>query len=236
MSCCYPCYRVNSSGSRLLNEEKPMKYALVALLFLALAAQVQAKSPKAATTVGQAAAAESSGQFNADLDRATAGDARAMVTVGLSYLRGEFVVRDCFEAKQWLKQAADKGSVEALYTLGQIADNGECGLAEADTAFVYYKTAAEKGHGGAQYGLAQLYQTGRAGARDDRLAVKWYSAAAKQGYATAYCGMAQMYAKGFGVNKNKSAARKWAARGIKSGDLQASALCAEIWHEFALGD
>jgi TPR repeat protein len=178
------------------------------------------------------AAAEKS--FPELLGGAERGFSADMLGAGLAYYHGDGVERDCYEARRWLKRAAEAGEVEALYRLGTIDDEGTCGIAQAESAAEFYRQAAEKGHAGARYRLGELYLTGRGVDPDPAAAFKWLELAAGQGEPRAFCALARMYLKGSGVPVNRQKGLRWLRRGLASQNTDAVELCRELQAEAGL--
>lgn len=162
------------------------------------------------------------------------GDRAAMLGAGFAYYLGDGVERDCYEARRWLKSAAEAGEVEALYLLGSMDDEGRCGIAQAESAVEFYRRAAEKGHAGARYRLGELYRTGRGVDPDTDAAFKLLETAAGQGEPRAFCSLARLHAKGGGVQVNRQKALRWLRKGLASRNAEAVELCREVQAETSL--
>lgn len=172
--------------------------------------------------------------FSELLAGAEAGGRPAMLATGLAYYRGDGVERDCYEARRWLKRAAEAGEVEALYNLGTLDDEGSCGIARAESAVEFYRRAAEKGHAGACFRLGELYRTGRGVEPDVDQAFRWLDAAAGQGEPEAFCALARLYARGSGVQASRQKAQRWLRKGLGSRSAGAVELCREVQAEAGL--
>lgn len=157
-----------------------------------------------------------------------------MRETGRAYYLGDAVERDCYEARRWLKRAAEAGDAGALYSLGTIDDEGSCGIAQAESAVDYYRRAAEKGHAGALYRLGELYRQGRGVDPDPSESVRLLTRAAGQGEPLAYCSLARLYAKGSGVAASRQKAQSWLRKGLGSRSDEAVALCREVQAEAGL--
>jgi len=178
-----------------------------------------------------AAAGNSFPELLAGAERGVSAD---MLATGRAYYHGDVVERDCYEARRWLKKAAEAGKVEALYLLGSIDDEGSCGIAQAESAAENYRRAAEKGHAGARYRLGELYRLGRGVEPDASEAFKLLNLAAGQGESLAYCSLARLYAKGSGVAASRQKAQRWLRKGLGSRSDEAVALCREVQVEAGL--
>src|SRR5256885_10412402 len=56
---------------------------------------------------------------------ASAGDAKAMGTLGFKYLIGQGVKQDVAEAANWFRKSADAGNTEAMCNLAVLYQNGK---------------------------------------------------------------------------------------------------------------
>jgi TPR repeat protein len=206
---------VAGSGNRVIHSGGVTMHRLLALLVLGVAS-VAGASP---------------GTFNDLLARAEQQDSGAMVATGRAYLMGDGVERDCYEARRWLKSAAEAGATDALFLLGTMDDEGSCGIAQAESAAAFYLKAAEKGHAGARYRLGELYRTGRGVDPDAAIAFRWLETAAGQGEPRAYCSLARLYARGSGVTASRQKAQRWLNKGLESRNAEAVELCREVRQE-----
>jgi len=178
-----------------------------------------------------AAAGNSFPELLVGAERGVAAD---MLATGRAYYHGEGVERDCYEARRWLKKAAETGEVEALYLLGTIDDEGSCGIAQAESAVDYYRRAADRGHAGARYRLGELYRLGRGVEPDASEAFRLLTLAAGQGEPLAFCSLARLYAKGSGVPASRQKAQRWLRKGLGSRSEEAVALCRDVQAESGL--
>lgn len=140
------------------------------------------------------------------------GDADAMGSLGLMYIRGEEIPQDVPKGLELLHAGVENGSHRAAGRLGMLYYRGQYvkrdyakayeylargaegwGIARNVMSWLYYdgqpvmvfaevKAAAEAGDTEAQYDLGQLYQSPLEGEVNLDEAVKWYTKAAEKGY------------------------------------------------------
>lgn len=121
-------------------------------------------------------------RFNQQLEKARAGDARAMYEVGYSYENARGVDGDTDKAIEWYEKAAKNGSSHAGARLGVLYFEGRGVKADPAKAYAYLSKAAKDNVPLAQYYLGRMFESGHGVTRNYQTALKWYSAAAKNGY------------------------------------------------------
>lgn len=127
---------------------------------------------------GAGASAGGNPTFDAWLEKAALGDAKAQNQVGEALADGNGVQKNDFDAVRWFHKAALQGLVEAQYNLSVMFANGQ-GVRQDDAETVKWsRLAAQQGHPGAQYQLGLLYAVGAGLERDLVQAYKWFSLAA----------------------------------------------------------
>ncbi|MGD9680630.1 MAG: protein kinase [Candidatus Obscuribacterales bacterium] len=124
---------------------------------------------------------------------AMAGDARAQMETGLSYIK-----KDPEKARYWLGRAAAEGLVAAQMELAELLQEE----GKSSDAFAWYRQAAERGVPEAQLELAMCYEDGIGVAEDQKAAADWCRKAADQGYGEAQLVLAEYYFYGIGVLKD----------------------------------
>jgi TPR repeat protein len=78
-------------------------------------------------------------------------DPYAAYILGMLYLEGVILRRDCRKAKHYLLLAAKLGSVEALNAIGDCFYSGDVFPKSTNCALYYYEKAAKSGYGPAQF-------------------------------------------------------------------------------------
>ncbi len=124
---------------------------------------------------------------------AAAGDANAMVKLGLLYHSGLGVTVDHEKALRLWRAAVEKGSAEGAYALGY---HGYWHREAYDKALPWLLQAAEEGLPDAQYLVGQAYQDGRGVDRDYEKARRWILQAAEGGHPKAVRDANSMRAQG----------------------------------------
>lgn len=106
--------------------------------------------------------------------RAEQGDPVAQTKLGVMYIIGRGVERDCAKGIALYQKAARKGHLQAINNLGVEYHRGRCLARDDREAVRYYTMAAEAGHVGAQNNLGALYKKGEGVKKDYPEAIKWY--------------------------------------------------------------
>jgi tetratricopeptide (TPR) repeat protein len=145
------------------------------------------------------------GDYQAGLDAYTAGDytgalaawrevaaqpaaavnpavyAETHYAVAMLYWQGQGVVRDYFEAKEWLLKAANLNHAGAQAKLGYLYTDGIAVAQDFDQAFEWFNKAARLGDVDGQYNLGIFYLNGWGTAQDKTMAKQYLAAASAQG-------------------------------------------------------
>ncbi|HLJ70944.1 MAG TPA: caspase family protein [Roseiarcus sp.] len=143
---------------------------------------------------------------------AEAGDARAMVSLGLLYEAGDGLPKDLKAADELYAKAASRGSADGAINLAVALMKG-AGI-ERDTARAVslLKTAAAGGSAIATYDLGVLAQQGVAGDADE--ALDFFRRSAALGDPRGHVAAAILLDEGRGVAKNPEAAADQLLRGV----------------------
>ena len=95
------------------------------------------------------------------------GIARAQLTLGIMFEKGQGVDQCDATALKWFLKAAEQGLADAQFNLGAMYANGQ-GVGQGDaTAVKWYRKAAVQGHAKAHCGLAGMYARGLGGCPQD---------------------------------------------------------------------
>jgi TPR repeat protein len=165
---------------------------------------------------------------------ATAGHQRAMINIGILYLRGQGVPRDLVQARAWLEKAAAKDDPYALYALGRAMERSDGPvLGDPVRAADLYRRAAEKGHPFAalRYGLALL--DGAGVKKDPTAAQHWLIQAQRAGVPEAALALGDMLVR-TPANRDKAANQKVVALAI--GWYESAAEAGVASAQFKLGN
>ena len=109
----------------------------------------------------------------------------AQYNLGLSYYKGDGIVKNEAEAVKWFRRAAEQGHVLAQYNLGLSYYNGEGVVKNEAEAAKWYRKAAEQGDADAQCKLGNCYRDGYGIVKNDIIAYKWFLLSTAQGNQTA---------------------------------------------------
>ena len=149
------------------------------------------------------------------------GEMTAQFNLGLSYAKGQGVIKNEAEAVKWYRMAAEQGYASAQFNLALCYRDGRGVVKDDAEAVKWYRKAAEQGDADAQNNLGFMYETGRGVAKDCSEAVKWYRKAAEQGDAKGEFNLGVMYENGDGVGKDEAEAVKWYSRAAENGYAKA---------------
>jgi TPR repeat protein len=150
--------------------------------------------------------------------RAQAGDAKAMVQLGVVYASGNGVAADDTEAVTWFRKAAEKGDASGEYALSEMYMSGRGVAADMTEGVKWLRRAAADGDARGQFNLAAIYAQGQGLPHDDSEAAKWMRKAADQGLADGQFGLGSMYAHGKGVPQDAMQAATWYRKAVDQGD------------------
>jgi TPR repeat protein len=112
---------------------------------------------------------------------ATAGDARAALTLGRLYEAGKEVPQDLPEALYWYQRAAMLGNPQAAFYAAVMFHSGRGTAPNHAAAARYYKQAASKGFGRAAYDLSLMLERGDGVRQDSVEARRYLEVAASRG-------------------------------------------------------
>ena len=157
-------------------------------------------------------------EFSDTLKKAEQGNADAQVNLGMSYEKGEGVIRDFKEALKWYRKAADQGNADGQYRVGVLYHVGLGAPKDKGEALKWYRKAADQGKAAAQTGLGISYLKGEGVPKDTAEALNWFRKAANQGDADAQVRLGITYLNGDGVPKDKGEALKWFRKASDQGN------------------
>jgi hypothetical protein len=160
------------------------------------AASAPAAPPAQATPDAQAAQGEQSSKldqaeasakrgdykaaFEAYLALAKSNNAQAELKVGLLLEAGLGTAKDCAQAGEWLKKAAEAGLAQAQNALGDRDRYGRCALTNYKEAIRWYLKAAYQNYPAAMRNLASMFDSYSLGGRGGKIvAYFWAVLAAK---------------------------------------------------------
>ncbi len=108
-------------------------------------------------------------------------DPETLVKLGISYETGQGVSKNCFEALNLYRKAANQGYAAAEYHIGRMYYDGACMGKNVNEAARWVGKAAQKGFPDAQTLYANLYFNGDGVPRDRVTACMWTILAASRG-------------------------------------------------------
>lgn len=137
------------------------------------------------------------------------GHDRALVVLGLMHWAGQGVERDLERAREFFKEAWNRGESAAGTALAAMYREGASVPQNYDEALRWYQEAASRGNDWAMYNLGEMHETGKGVDVNIGEAVRWYTRAARSGELTAQYRLAKIYEQGIGVESNFSEAERW---------------------------
>ena len=150
--------------------------------------------------------------------KATAGDPKAALVLGLKYADGDGVAPSDPEAVRWLQKAAEAGEAVAQYRLGTLYEKGRGVAADPKKAAMWYSESAKQGNRKAMHNLAVAYADGAGVDKNFAEAVRWFKEAAELGLTDSQFNLAVLYERGLGVPASLSEAYKWYSIASAEGD------------------
>jgi TPR repeat protein len=147
---------------------------------------------------------------------AAAGDARAMVSLGLILESGDGVAKDIAAAMALYEKAAARGSADGAVNLAVALQDGKVVEKNVARAAALLQTASQGGSAIATFNLGVLAQEGLVGKRAD--ALEFFRKSASLGDPRAYVPAAILLDEGRGVAKDPAAAAEELLRGVAGDD------------------
>ncbi len=189
----------------------------------------------AISTPSQSASAVASSRANADplLARASAGDVRAQLLLGVHAFDAPPSPQGDKDAFTWLSRAAKQGNPVAQCYLAMLYRKGRGVAADARQAFNLYSASASAGNRLAMNNLAVAYAQGVGVNKDVRQAALWFSEAADRGLIEAQFDLAVLYERGLGVPQSLSDAYRWYTIAARAGDSESKARAEAIATELS---
>ena len=147
---------------------------------------------------------------------ADAGDARAMVSLGLLLESGDGIPRDLVAANALYEKAAARGSADGAINLAVALMSGKGAEKNVSRAAALLRTASQGGSAIATYDLGVLAQQGIAGKPGDALDL--FRQSSNLGDPRGYLAAAILLDEGRGVPKDPAAAAEELLRGVAGDD------------------
>lgn len=161
---------------------------------------------------------------------AEAGDARAMVSLGLILEAGDGVAKDVAAAHALYEKAAGRGSADGAINLAVALMNGTGIEKNATRATALLRTASQGGSAIATYDLGVLAQQGVGGKPAE--ALEFFQRSTTLGDPRGYLAAGILLDEGRGVPKNAAAAADQVLRGVAADDgsaFDALTATASLW-------
>ena len=163
--------------------------------------------------------------------KATNGDSKAMLNLGLLYDRGEGVPQSFSDALKWYRLAAEKGEARAMHNIGFMYQKG-MGTTKSDTeALSWYQLSAEAGDPWAMTNLGHMYEHGSGILVNYGEAIQWYKKSSAQGDPFAMDNMGNMYFSGRGFPENYREAAAWYQQAALQGFSRSMGRLSHMYHE-----
>jgi TPR repeat protein len=147
--------------------------------------------------------------FNALLQQAMDGDAKAEYEVGYRYDLGQGVEQNFKTAAYWYQRSSDQNYMPAKINLGWLYQNALGVEQNFDVAMELYTLAAKAGEPQAQHNLACMFDQGLGTQRYAKRAVQWYAKAAEQGLPASCLNLGVCYWRGDGIAQDLVQAYRW---------------------------
>jgi localization factor PodJL len=109
------------------------------------------------------------------------GLAIAQYRLAKAFERGEGLIVNKDQARQWTEKAALGGNAKAMHDLGVYLASAQGPALDEAGAFTWFKRAAELGVADSQFNVAIMYLQGRGAAPDSEQAYYWFQVAASAG-------------------------------------------------------
>jgi localization factor PodJL len=168
--------------------------------------------------------------------KASGGDTKAAMALGLKYANGDGVAVNDVEAARWLQQAAQGGDAVAQYRLGTFYEHGRGVAADPRQALRWYGEAAKRGNRRAMHNLGVVYADGAGTEKNFLEAARWFKSAAELGVTDSQFNLAVLYERGLGVKPSLAEAYKWYSIAADAGDTESKARVAAIMSQIAPAD
>lgn len=162
------------------------------------------------------------------VERASEGDAKAQISLGMSFRDGRGVAKDEKKAVEWYRKAADQGNADAMDHLGFMHLKGRGVVEDRDVAVGYFKSSAAKGHAQAMFNLGECYFSGLGVEQNYQRAIEQWEMGAKKKHAGSMWRLAMIFASGESVPKDLERAKELCKCIAKNGHRNAALLMGEL--------
>jgi TPR repeat protein len=166
--------------------------------------------------------------------KAEGGEARAQMSLGLAFYRGDEAPADMQRAVTWFRKAADQGYAPAEAMLASLYAEGAGVPFDSRQSINWLRRAAVHGLPQAQVALGKAHDDGKDVARDPREAARWFQAAAAQGDAEGQRLLGEAYLQGKGVAQDAGKAVELLRTAAEKGDAGAEDDLGRLYEDGAM--
>jgi hypothetical protein len=160
---------------------------------------------------------------------AEAGNAEAMTSLGLAYLRGEGTPVLPDSGVKWLREAAGKDDPRGMNELGEAYVRGDAGARDLDyLAKHWFDKSAAAGYPEAMRNLGLMYREGLGVEADSALALDWFKRAVRAGYVDAMVDIGWMFEHSPAISPNQRQAMCWYRAAAKAGSARGRAALGHV--------
>jgi len=156
--------------------------------------------------------------FDRAYRKASSGNEKYQLNLGLMYLVGEGVNQDLLLAKNWFRKSALQGNAAAQFNMGVMYYDGNSVGNKNDikNAIFWFSKSAYQNYPGAMNNLALAYIANN----DIDSGLLWLEKSAGRGSGYGAYLLADIYDKGIGVKKNSDKVKFWAKKALNSSESE----------------
>jgi len=152
---------------------------------------------------------------------AAAGNATAMLYLGLLYVNGKGISQNYQQAFAWWQKAAALGNSEAMNNIGVAYNQGRMVPQDYHQAVIWFQKAAAAGNANAMLNIGLLYVNGRGVPQDYKQAFSLWQKAAALGNSQAMTNIGVAYTHGHMVPQDYHQAMVWFQEAAALGNFRA---------------
>ena len=172
----------------------------------------------------------SGADFESISQAAEAGDADAMVQLGIMYISGNDIPEDRNKGFEYFKKAAEQDNADGYAGLGLCYENGLGTSGNIKLAVQNYKKAAEGGNTVSMIRLYNLYRQGEMVVQDPNAAIKYLRLAADSGDLEAMFYLGYEYGLGEIVETDNAAALEYLKKSADAGYATACVVLGTLYY------
>jgi len=156
---------------------------------------------------------------------------KSKLKLGLMYLYGDGVNKNCIKALLYIKQSIAQNNMNAKAVIASLYREGVCVKKKPQKALNISKELATKGHMHSQIILGLIYKLGAWTNKNYSKSLKYFKMASKQGSPLADYEIGMFYCKGKGVQKDKKVCIEYlinsASKGYKKAEKELKLIAAK---------